>query len=602
MNDENKPVNQEPLKEPNPEPSKESDSSSFNIQHSSLPDTMHKKKTLMLSVPERLEGLAALILAIATLFFLAMSAHTLYHVPVPDSYRWYGDETLTWMLLGWKNLLAQGRLIVPIDLQSALLHPPGLLLGSSWFSALWYGLPQLLFPPHFDPVSIGRTVSFGFGIVTLIVIGLVGYRRKFSASITIFSIALLCATRAFTFASHSAQYDMITGFAVMAFIAFFAVRAGDDFSNRPRRDSRFAFWFGLATLLTGLTISPHVGALLFLPAIFIAWYFGAFRTIGNALALLAGACVAFAALVLAYVLANHNLVIIGIAAGNNQANSYLQHIPILHLFSRSAERHQLGAKLYYLWHEAPAFTFVLPLLMISEIILLLKQQHPSRTPDGRSHAATLFLTISLALVLLGGAVFESTLPYYVSYFLPLAALTLAAHASEWSGGVWLRHLVAMASLVVIAAIFAFWLPELSNAGMIGKRIDDANTAAVEAAIEQASRNWPPGVHPLILAQAPAVHELLRDTGIRVMTEAFLFFPLRSESPDSVIAHAHVNYILDYDKPMTPGYERAVRKWKPIFSRSGPLLDRTLDYFHDTASELDTLTMYQVDTIGSAAAE
>jgi hypothetical protein len=69
-----------------------------------------------------------------------------------------------------------------------------------------------------------------------------------------------------------------------------------------------------------------------------------------------------------------------------------------------------------------------------------------------------------------------------------------------------------------------------------------------------------------------------------------------ESTDSAIARADVNYIIDYHKPMTPEYDRAIRKWKPIFSRTGPLLDRTLNYFHDTTSELDTLTMYQVDSL------
>ena len=603
MKDENKAVDRDSLKgsetpsqEPRNSPRKSSETSSLNIQHSFRrdgPDTMHKKKTLMLSVPQRLEGLAVVVLAIAALMCLGMSAHTLFQFPVPDTYRWYGDETQTWMLLGWKNLLLHGRLIIPFALESRLQYPPGLLLGSSWFTALWYGLPQLLAPPSVDPVTTGRTVSFCFAIATLAIIGLAGYRLKLSASITTFAMVLLVATRAFTFASHSARYDMITGFSVTAFIAFFAVlldsnSSDDSQEHRLQCSPRFAFWLGLVALLAWLTISPHTGALLFLPTMFIAWYFGAFRTVRNAIALVAGMAIAFAALAVVYLAANHHLVLTGIVSGDNQANSYLQHLPILRLFSWSAERHQLGAKLYYLWHEAPAFSIALPLIALSEVGLLLR-----RNP----HRPTLFLTICLGWVLLSGAILQSTLPYYASYFLPLAALTLAAHAHEWTKEAWLHPLIAVASIAVTVEIFAFWLPELGNAGRMGKRIDDANIAAVQAAIEQASRNWEPGAeHPLILAQGPAIHELLRDTTIRIMSEAFLFFPLRPESPDSVIARADVNYILDYDKPMTPEYERAVRKWKPVFSRSGPLLDRTLNYFHDTASELDTLTLYQVDSL------
>jgi len=547
---------------------------------------MRKKKTLMLSVPQRIEGLAGIVIAIATIVFLAASVHTLYQFPAPDSYRWYGDET--WLMLAWKSLIAHGRMVVPIALESMLAKPPGLLLGSSWFTALWYGLPQLLFPPHFDPITIGRTISFCLGIATLVVIGIAGSRLKLSTSFTVLSMALLVTTRAYTLAMHSARYDIITGLAALGFIAFFAVRVGDRFLNRPRRGARFAFWLGSIALLLCLTISPHVGALLMLPAIFIAWYFGAFETVRTSIALIAGAVVAFAALALVYVAANHVLVITGIAAGDNQTNSYLQHLPILRLFSWSAERHQLGAKLYYLWDEAPAFAILLPLIALSEIVLLLRRER---------HSATLFLTICLVCVLLSGAVFQSTLPYYVSYFLPLAALVFAAHAREWANGIWLRPLLAAASLVVAAEIFLIWLPALDNAGRIGKRIGDANTAAIQAAIEQTSRGWEPGAdHPLILAQGPAIHELLRDTSVRVMSEAFLFFPASSESTDSAISRADVNYIIDYHKPMTAEYDRAIRKWKPIFSRTGPLLDRTLNYFHDTTSELDTLTMYQVDSL------
>ncbi|HEY3874178.1 MAG TPA: hypothetical protein VGM92_01770, partial [Candidatus Kapabacteria bacterium] len=130
------------------------------------------------------------------------------------------------------------------------------------------------------------------------------------------------------------------------------------------------------------------------------------------------------------------------------------------------------------------------------------------------------------------------------------------------------------------------------------RINHANEAAVEAAIEQASRSWDPKApKPMILAQGPAVHELLRDSSLHLMCESFLFFPVPGvpQTTDSIIARARVKYIIDYNKPMTAEYELAVRRGTPIFSRSGPLLDRTVDYFHDTASELDTLTMYKVDS-------
>src|SRR5207237_553787 len=133
-----------------------------------------------------------------------------------------------------------------------------------------------------------------------------------------------------------------------------------------------------------------------------------------------------------------------------------------------------------------------------------------------------------------------------------------------------------------------------NAGRLGRRIDEANTTAVQAAIEQESRLWKKGERkPLVLAQGPAIHELLRDTTMRLMTESFIFFPERDEPPDTTIAREGVNYILDYERPMTAEYERAVHTAIPVFSRAGHFLDRTANYFHDTTSEIDTLTLYQV---------
>ncbi|HEY3874975.1 MAG TPA: hypothetical protein VGM92_05835, partial [Candidatus Kapabacteria bacterium] len=238
---------------------------------------LRKRKTLTISRTRQLEGLAIVVLSIVTLIFLAMSGHTLYDFPVPDSYRWYGDETQTWMLLGWKNLLLHGKMIVPVALESTLTQSPGLFLGSSWFTAIWYGVPLILAPTHVDPVTVGRTVSFVIGLITLGTMAYTGYKLGVFSSILALAIALIVTTRAFTFASHSARYDIITTFAVLAFISFFALRVAHGNGSTRRQGTRFAFWYGLAGLLVLLTISPHVSVLLFFPVIFIAWYFGLYH-------------------------------------------------------------------------------------------------------------------------------------------------------------------------------------------------------------------------------------------------------------------------------------------------------------------------------------
>ena len=200
--------------------------------------SLKKRASLTPSVRIRLEGLALFVLVIVVLVFFYLSCRSLYVFPVPDSYRWYGDETQTWMLLGWKNLLAHGRLTVPIALGSTLEQAQGLLLGSSWVPAVCYGLPQLVLSKEIDPITIGRSVTMAFALATLLVIGGTSYRLRLPTSARLLTLALLVTTRSFTFASHSARYDMMTGFAVVAFIAFFLLRVNPSgqSAKQQRRD------------------------------------------------------------------------------------------------------------------------------------------------------------------------------------------------------------------------------------------------------------------------------------------------------------------------------------------------------------------------------
>jgi hypothetical protein len=327
--------------------------------------------------------------------------------------------------------------------------------------------------------------------------------------------------------------------------------------------------------------------LLLPPALYVAWQAGAFRSWRSFASFLSGAILGLAALVVVYSISNHGFSVMGGIKADNQFGSVLTNLPIRRFFSYSAHSHQLWAKQYYLWHEAPLFAIALPIIFVSEAALLVIK---------RPHAATGFLTACFFLSLLGAIYFQSTLPYYLIHLLPLAALTFAAHLNEWRRWVLTIPILALANVALAAWIIFKWTPEIYHAEKMSKLIGEANSAAVQAAFEEKNRfREHNGVRPLVLAQAPAIHELLRDTSIRVMSEAFLFFPERKETPDSAIARMGVKYIVDYDRPMTPEYEEAVKHATPVFFRAGTLLDRNLDYLHDTTSEFDTLTLYEVDS-------
>lgn len=518
------------------------------------------------------------MLVILVLIFIRTSALSLYVFPVPDSYRWYGDETQTWMLLGWKNLLAHGRLTLPIALGSTLEQAPGLLLGSAWIPAIFYGLPQILLSSDIDPITIGRTVTFVFAIATILMIVWAGRRTRAPLSAVLLSLGLLITSRSFSFASHSARYDMITGFALMAFVSGYWVQ-----TVHQQRSRFFSLVFGFIATVTAMAVSPHLEVLVLMPALYAAWYFGCFRNGKHLISLAGGVLIAIVIFVGVYMAANRHVNIGGTLSEENQAGAYISNLPIMHPFSWSAQSHQLGAKLYYVWHEAPAFAFVLPLILLSTIVLAAQRKLSDEVR---------FLTICLGGAMLSAVYLQSTLPYYLVHLLPLATLTLVAHLAAWRSMIWMRSLLGLSALALAAHIYFVAEPELVHASRLGRRIDEANTAAVQAAIEQESRLWQRSkLKPLVLAQGPSVHELLRDTSIRLMTESFIFFPAKKEPVDSTIAREGVDYILDYNRPMTPEYARTIAGAIPIFSRSGPLLDRSVDYFHDTTSENDTLTLY-----------
>lgn len=556
--------------------------------------TIHKKGTLTPSIPHRLEGLAVLMLAISVIIFLGMSMHTLYQFPVFDGYRWYGDES--WSMIAWKNLISHGRMIVPFALGSQLLSSPGLLLGSPWIAAVIYGTPQLLSHAGEDAVNIGRVASLSIGIVALLFLGWTCYRLQIRNAVAICAIAILATSRSFTFATHSARYDILTGFALLAFVGVLAMMLhsnGRDQIGRSTNIIMKCFLISASGVVISFTISPHLEAMMPLIILYAGWRFGALRRWNATAAFFGGGVLAMIALIALYAIPNHTFSFTSGISSDNQFGSVLNNLPILHLFSWSAQRHQLWAKGFYLCHEAPLFAFLVPLVIISEGGLILLK---------RPHSVTAFVTACLALALLVALFVQSTLPYYLIHVLPLATLAFALHLQHWSKPAWTMPVIALVSLALSTAIWLQWIPDLGRAGRIGNHVGEANTAAIQAAIEEVSRDWEPsGPKPLILAQGPAIHELLRDTAIRVMSESFLFFPIRHEGnplvdlPDSVMSRAGVQYILDYNKPMTVGYEMAVRRWEPVFTRVGPLLDCTLDYFRDSLSEIDTLTLYQVDT-------
>jgi hypothetical protein len=342
---------------------------------------LEKNTSFTVSGARQLEGFSVLLLSVAALIFLYSSGQSPYYFPVPESYRWYGDET--WILIAAKNLLLHGRLIVPIALDSTLQSAPGLLLGSPWIAAVIYGLPQLLTPSDIDVINVGRTVSFVLGLGSLIFMVWAAFRMHIGFVPAALSIVMLLTTRSFTFATHSARYDIMTGIALLAYVVFFAISSETprlSFIHPKGHVAARCFLIGIVSVLTALTISPHLEVLLLPPALYVAWQAGAFRSWRSFASFLSGAILGLAALVVVYSISNHGFSVMGGIKADNQFGSVLTNLPIRRFFSYSAQSHQLWAKQYYLWHEAPLFAIALPIIFLSEVACVRTRRPDSSRP------------------------------------------------------------------------------------------------------------------------------------------------------------------------------------------------------------------------------
>src|SRR5437667_2955264 len=155
---------------------------------------------------QTLERIAIWVMTGLIVAVLAFQVRLLYVFPQPDSARWWGDETGQMEEL--RAELQDGYARVPTGLGSSVATTNGIVRGNSWFAAILYGIPALLFERTTDLVTIGRTITFVLSLILVIVM----YRmlRSFGASppLVLFAIALLITTRSFFFASHAARLDV----------------------------------------------------------------------------------------------------------------------------------------------------------------------------------------------------------------------------------------------------------------------------------------------------------------------------------------------------------------------------------------------------------
>ena len=494
-------------------------------------------------------------------------------------------------MIEFRTQILTGVFRHPYALGSSLAHDSGLIFGNMWVPALLYGIPAALVSPvTMDIVLLGRTVTAVLAFTLLL--GLYEIVRKLTSDrlLGLFSVLLLLTSRSFLLTSHSARYDLLSALAIIVG-GYSLLRHGAKW-NRPGTAATIGF-FTAATLL----ITIHVTIALALAAFVMVVYHARAKWLQAGLAFAGGVAV-FAALLIGVSLLRGQALWGSSLHGSFALN--IHDIPALRFYSRSVQTANFTQR----WGTLKEFGFgyILAFAVIGSLAII-KLARRAEHWNVRWHGAILFF------VLLSWFEFESSAPTsYLIYILPVLSLLAALALNRLVRIEWRTWLIA--GLGIAVSIMA--LRDLPGPHGKGYQLMSDNYQAVGAALDQMEQgdsgaSIAHDARPLVLTFNPAVHEVLRDTNVRLMTTHFVEFPVGALNVDSVLRAEHVNYSLVYLSAWKPDYMREVgpimsalgKLATPIWERAGYFTDIGRSYFGsklgaDIAHDVpDTVRLYRL---------
>jgi hypothetical protein len=517
------------------------------------------------------------LLALAATIFL-LELLSLYSTPVPDSYLWWGDES--WLMLEFRNQMMYGVFSHPYAIGSSLIHGSGIIFGNMWIPAICYGIPAaLISPERMDIVLLGRSITTIFAFTLLVALYEIVRRLTADRLLALFSAFLLLTSRSFLFTSHSARYDILSALTIIVGVyLLFKV-------DRPLTTMR-AIVTGFL-VAASILVTIHVTLALSLAALITILYHAGKRWPGVLAAYAAGAVV-FVVLLIAISALRGQSTLFGNSSGTSFALN-IHDIPVLRMYSRSVQFANLAQRWGMFRMYGLGYLFIFAAIAIVAIVHYLRK--PGRI------SIPLKLAAIVAILISWFELESAAPPSYLIYILPVLSLGAALalkHLAREDVRTW-----GIAAVSIMLGIFAF--RDIPGRHGKGYHLMTANALAIGAAlgaIEQSDS----GIHPLVLAFNPAVHEVLRDTSVRLMTTQFIEYPTSNLSVDSVLRNARVNYVLLYASAIKPDYMREVgpihdalaRIATPIWERAGYFTDIGRSYFDTTLSLPDTLRLYRIN--------
>lgn len=484
-------------------------------------------------------------------------------------------------MLEFRNQMMQGIFLHPYAFSSSLAHGSGIIFSNMWLTALFYGTPAaLISPERMDIVLLGRSITAIFAFTLLIALYEIVRKLTSDRLLALFSVFLLLTSRTFFFTSHSARYDILSALAILTGV-YILLRI-----RRPVAMLHAAI-IGCIVAATSL-VTIHVTLALALAAIVVVLYHAGKRCPSALAAFVVG--VGFFIFVVFTVSAIRGESTLFGTSGTTSFALNVHDIPALRLFSRSVQFANLAQR--WSMFRMYGFGYILIFVGIAIIALFQYLRKRGRIPIPLS-------TMIVVAVLLSWIELESAAPSsYLIYVLPVLSVAVGL-ALQCIVREQFRIWVIVAANIILG-ILAFHDMRMTHGK--GSTLMSANAYAIGAALGTIEEK-DSGIRPLVLAFNPAVHEVLRDTNVRLMTTQFIEYPLTTASVDSILRKEGVNYVLVYTSTIRPDYMREVgpiraalaRIATPVWERSGYFTDIDRSYFDTTLSEPDTLRLYRINT-------
>ncbi len=449
-----------------------------------------------------------------------------------------------------------------------------------WATAIFYGIPAaLVSPQRMDIVLLGRSITAVFAVTLLV--ALYEIVRKLTADrlLGLFSVCLLLTSRSFLFTSHSARYDILSALAIVVGI-YLLLRMSQPLTTIKAG----VVGFGVAATML---ITIHVMIALALASFINVLYHSRKQRARSFIAFVAG-MLAFLVVLVVISALRGQFSLLG-SAGSGSFALNIHDIPALRIYSRSVQFANIAQR----WSMFNSYGFGY-LVMIGAVALTAMIQYFRKVGTFSVSVGA----VTIAVVLGSWFEFESAAPSsYIIYMLPVLSLAVALAMKR------VLHeqprIIGIALASILLFVFAF--RDVPGARGKGYRLMTSNSLAVSAALAEAEQL--DSVHyPLVLTFNPAVHEVMRDTNVLLMTTHFIEYATAAQSVDSVLRGAGVDYVLLYASALKPDYMREVgpirtalaRTATPIWERPGYFTDIGRSYFDTTLGLHDTVRLYHIN--------